>query len=52
LNSSEQLAELVQPKTIDQSIEMINNTKRRDLSDWNIAEHYEPKVLVQVNFNH
>jgi hypothetical protein len=50
MNSNEQLNELVQPKTIDQSIEMINNTKKRDLSDWNIAEHYESKVLVQVNF--
>ena len=50
LNSNEQI-DLVQPKTIDQSIEMINSTKKRDLTDWNIAEHYEPKILVQVNFN-
>jgi hypothetical protein len=50
LNSNEQI-DLVQPKTIDQSIEMINSTKKRDLTDWNIAEHYEPKILVQVNLN-
>lgn len=38
-------------KTIDQAIEMINNTKKRDLNDWNIAEHYEPRNLVQVLSN-
>jgi hypothetical protein len=27
---------------------MINNTRKRDLSEWNLAEHYDPKVLVQV----
>lgn len=27
---------------------MINNTKKRDLNDWNIAEHYEPRNLVQI----
>jgi hypothetical protein len=37
-------------KTIDQTIEMIKQTKKRDLNDWNIAEHYEPKVLVQVSY--
>ncbi len=35
-------------KTIDQTIELIYNTKRRDLNDWNIAEHYEPRLLVQT----
>ena len=50
MNSNEIIADLTQPKTIDQSVEMINNTKKRDLTDWNLAEHYESKVLVQVNF--
>ena len=48
LNINEQLVEVVPPKTVDQTVEMINNTKKRDLSEWNLAEHYDPKVLVQV----
>jgi hypothetical protein len=44
----DQLTDIVAPKTIDQTIEMINNTKKRDLTDWNLAEHYDPKILVQV----
>ena len=46
--NAEQMTDVVPPKTIDQTIEMINNTKKRDLTDWNLAEHYDPKVLVQV----
>ncbi len=46
--NQDQLTDIVAPKTIDQTIEMINNTKKRDLTDWNLAEHYDPKVLVQV----
>jgi hypothetical protein len=48
LNLNEQLNEVQVPKTIDQAVELINNTKKRDLTDWNLAEHYDPKVLVQV----
>ena len=48
MNINEQLNEVTRPKTVDQAIEMINSTKKRDLSDWSLAEHYDPKVLVQV----
>ena len=48
--------EIIPTRTVDQAIEMINNTKKRDLNDWNLAEHYEPRVLVQVlskiNYTH
>ncbi len=48
--------EATAPKTIDQTMEMIGNTKKRDLNDWNIAEHYEPRILVQklskVSYTH
>jgi hypothetical protein len=27
---------------------MINSARKRDLTDWSFAEHYEPKTLVQV----
>lgn len=47
---------MVAPRTIDQAMEMISNTKKRDLNDWNIAEHYEPRMLVQklskVSYTH
>lgn len=48
MNTSEQLIDIVTPKTVDQTLDLINSTKKRDLSDWIYAEHYEPKVLVQV----
>ena len=50
INLNEQLSELSPPKTVDQAIELINSTKKRDLTDWNLAEHYDPKVLVQVTY--
>lgn len=45
---NQNLTEVVPPKSVDQTVEMINSTKRRDLTDWNFAEHYDPRILVQV----
>lgn len=36
------------PKTADEILNLINSTRKRDLTDWNYAEHYEPNILVQV----
>lgn len=38
------------PKTVDEVLTLINNTRKRDLTNWNYGEHYDPKTLVQVNF--
>jgi len=46
---NQNLTAVVPPKSVDQTVEMINSTKRRDLTDWNFAEHYDPRILVQVN---
>lgn len=50
MNITEHMNEVTQPKTVDQIFDMINHTRKRDLTNWNYAEHYEPKVLVQVSF--
>ena len=47
-SKNEQLVDVVAPRSIDQTVEMISNTRQRDLNDWSYAEHYDPKVLVQV----
>ena len=51
-SSDQQFLEAVMPsKTVDQTVEMIKATRKRDLTDWNLAEHYEPKILIQVGWH-
>ncbi|CAF0878303.1 unnamed protein product [Brachionus calyciflorus] len=54
--NNESLNDIIQPKTIDESVELINNTRKRDLTEWVYAEHYDPKTLVQIlaqtNYTH
>lgn len=45
---NDQPDEVPTPKTVDEIITFINSTRKRDLTNWSYAEHYEPKVLVQV----
>ena len=51
LSTDEHFAELVPPKTVDEAVDSINSTKKRDLTDWSLAEHYDSKILVQVCTN-
>lgn len=44
---NEVLNDINQPKSIDEILEFINKTRKRDLTDWIYAEHYDPKTLVQ-----
>jgi hypothetical protein len=44
----DQEIEIVQPKSVDQVVDMINGARKRDLTNWSFAEHYDPKSLVQV----
>ena len=46
--ANEQMIEVTPTKTVDQAVEMINSTKKRNLDEWHLAEHYDPKSLVQV----
>ncbi|RNA34738.1 sperm-associated antigen 17-like isoform X4 [Brachionus plicatilis] len=47
-NKNEALNDLNQPKSIDEIIDLINKSRKRDLTDWIFAEHYDPKTLVQI----
>jgi hypothetical protein len=47
-NSSSEMIDIVPTKTVDQVVDLINSTKKRNLTDWCFAEHYEANVLVQV----
>lgn len=49
MNMNEHMNEVTTPKSVEEVVEMINGARKRDLTDWNYAEHYEPKVLVQVS---
>jgi hypothetical protein len=40
--------ETVPPTSIDQMMGLIKSSKQRDLSKWTFAEHFEPKLFVQV----
>ena len=35
-------------KTVQQVVELVRNSRQRSLNEWYFAEHFEPKILVQV----
>ena len=36
-------------KSIEQVLDMIRNSRQRNLNEWYFAENFEPKILVQVS---
>ncbi|KAL3882261.1 hypothetical protein ACJMK2_028623 [Sinanodonta woodiana] len=48
VKGNEVVEELVEAKTTEQSMSEILDAQKRLLDQWCFAEHYEPKILVQV----